>query len=223
MTAAVLAIVGAYVWGGIPTAFLVGRYFRGIDIRKYGSGNVGASNVSEQMGTWAGILVGTFDSLGKGTLVVLVAQSLDQSLAVQASAGVATIAGHSWSPFIRLTGGRGVATAIGVLLGLIMWKELLIEAVALGLVGRAILRDTGMWTLIAMLLLPVLAVLFKQPVELQFMSVAIGTVLAVKRLTANWERPPKGHSFARVLVYRLVWDRDVARIEAWTARRPRPS
>ena len=223
MTAAPLIIMGAYLWGAIPTAYLVGRYFKGIDIRQYGSGNVGASNVSKLLGSRAGLLLGTFDSVGKGALVVVVAKALDQSLAVQASVGIAVIVGHCWSPYIGLTGGRGVATAIGVLLGMLMWKELLIEAVALGIIGRAILRETAMWTLVAMFLLPVLTVLFRQPIELHFMAIAIGIVLMLKRLTANWERPVEGHAKARVLLYRLVWDRDVAHDEDWTARRPETS
>ena len=215
-----LLILGAYLWGAIPSAYLVGRYLKGIDIRDYGSGNVGASNVGEHVGKWPALLLGTFDFLGKGTLPVLLAKQMDPSLAVQAGVGLAAIAGHNWSPYIRLTGGRGVATAGGVLLGLFMWQELLTEVVLFWFIGRAIFRETGFWALISMLVLPLLAYLYGRPEELIYMSFGIAVLLVVKRLTANWEAPGGDFGPRRVLTYRLLWDRDVPRKEQWTARRP---
>ena len=220
MAQTVLLILGAYLWGAIPSAYLVGRYLKGIDIRDYGSGNVGASNVGEHVGKWPALLLGTFDFVGKGTLPVLLAKQMDPSLAVQAGAGLAAIAGHNWSPYIRFTGGRGVATAGGVLLGLFMWQELLTEVVLFWFIGRAIFRETGFWALISMLVLPLLAYLYGRPEELIYMSFGIAVLLVVKRLTANWEAPVGDFGPRRVLTYRLLWDRDVPRKEQWTARRP---
>ena len=82
----ILFVIGAYLWGGIPSAYLVARYKAGIDIRQYGSGNVGAANVFSHVGKWTGIIMGTFDCVGKGVLPVLAARYLyDQSLGVQAA------------------------------------------------------------------------------------------------------------------------------------------
>lgn len=219
---AVLFIVGAYLWGSIPSAYLAARYFRNIDIREYGSGNVGAANVFSLIGKRAGWILGTFDSMGKGALPVFLAHLLDQSLAVQVGTGLAAIAGHNWSPYIRFTGGRGVATAVGVVFGLQMWPEFLVLTVVMGAVGRLLFRESGFWTLVAMLLLPVLAYLFDRPQEIVYMTVGIAVLLTAKRLTGNWDRPPRDSSVWLVLAYRVLWDRDVSRQAQWTERRPPP-
>ncbi len=219
---ATLFIVGTYLWGAIPSAYLAARYLRGIDIREYGSGNVGAANVFSHIGKRAGWTLGVFDSMGKGALpVFLAAYVFDQSPAVQAGVGLAAIAGHNWSPYIGFTGGRGVATAVGVVFGLFMWPEYLILTVVLGLLGRLLFRESGLWTLVAMILLPVLAYLFNRPPEIIFLTVGIGVLLTAKRVTGNWQRPRGGaSSIWRVFAYRVLWDRDVARQEGWTDRRP---
>ena len=215
-----LIILAAYLWGAVPSAYIVGRYAHGVDIRRYGSGNVGASNLSELMGPWTGFGLGAFDCLVKGALPVVAAGLLGQGLLVQGGAGLAAMAGHNWSPYIRFTGGRGVATAIGVLVGLAMWKELLAMALIMGLIGRLLLRDFGFWTLVAALALPLLTLVFRQPLELTYTSIVLMLLLVFKRLTANWERPVGGYGLPRVLAFRVLWDRDVPRKEDWTARQP---
>ena len=221
MLAATLIILGAYLWGAVPSAYLVARYLKGVDIREFGSGNVGATNVMHHVGRWAGFSLGTFDCLAKGALPVLVARLLDQSVAVQVTVGLVAIVGHSWSPYLRFTGGRGVATAIGVVLGSFMWPEFLILTVVMGGFGRLLFSDMGFWTLVSMLLLPALAFIFNRPVEVLYMSLAIGLLLMLKRLTANWEPPPGEYPLIKVMAYRVVWDRDVPKQVQWTSRRPR--
>ena len=213
-------VVCAYLWGAVPTAYLVARYFKGIDIREFGSGNVGATNVMVHVGRWTGFLQGMFDFAAKGALPVALAGILDFGLAVQAAAGLAAIAGHNWSPYLGFTGGRGVATAIGVVLGFAMWPEFFILTVVMGLIGRLLKRDTGFWTFVAMVSLPVLAYRFDRPAEILTVTVGIGVLLMAKRLTANWEPLPEGSSAVRVLAYRALWDRDVPKQEAWAERRP---
>ena len=219
LTAALL-IGGAHLWGAVPSSYLVGRYRKGIDIRRYGSGNVGATNLMAQVGNWTGFLVGTFDCLAKGALPVFLGQILDTGDAVRAGAGLAAVVGHSWSPYIRFTGGRGVATAIGVLFGFFMWPEMLILTVVLGGLGRLAFHETGFWTFISLLVLPMLAFIFDRPPELLAMTLGIGILLLAKRLTANWERPDSGYPMIQVLAFRALWDRDVPRKVQWTGRRP---
>ena len=220
MLEATLIIGGAYLVGSIPSAYLLVRSLKGIDIRSYGSGNVGATNVMVHAGWWTGILLGTFDSLVKGTLPVVVARLTDQSLGVQAAAGLVAVAGHNWSPFIRFTGGRGVATAIGIVFGFWLWQELLILTVVMGLIGRLLYKDTGLWTLVAMVSLPLLTLIFDRPLEIILTTVCIGLMLMAKRLVANLEPSTSTHSMPLVLWYRLLWDRDVPRKAPWTAREP---
>ncbi len=219
-------IIAAYLWGGIPTAYLVARMRSGIDIRNYGSGNVGASNALVQLGAKAGVAIGLFDLIGKGILPVLLARLLDASLAVQVAVGLAAVTGHNWSPFIRFTGGRGVGTAGGVVLAFALWHEAIIAAILIAGLGRFVLKDTGLLTLIAMAALPLSAIavgmlgLADRPMEIVIMCVFIGVLLAAKRMTANWERPSDGQPIIQTLICRILWDRDVPRQQDWTKRTP---
>ena len=129
-SATILLLIGAYLFGAIPTSFWMARVIRGIDIRQYGSGNVGISNFARHVGKrWAiGIIV--FDVAVKGPLPVILASSkvLDLGLGVEVAVGIAVILGHNWSIFIRFSGGRGMGTVLGVvgsLSFLLVWLYLL--------------------------------------------------------------------------------------------------
>ena len=219
----ILLVAAAYLVGSIPSAFLLARFLRGIDIRDYGSGNVGASNVMEHLGLRTGIALGVFDTLFKGTMPVVAANLLGESMAVQAAAGVAAMAGHNWSAYLKLTGGRGISIGIGVLLGMMLWVELAVGLLLIGLMGRVVMKDTGIWSLVSFIALPVAAVLVGRDPEVVYMLVGMALLLVLKRLTANWERPSTGrYGPARVMLHRILWDRDVPRQEAWTGRMPEP-
>ena len=226
LPASVIMIAAAYLWGGIPTAYLVARLSSGIDIRNYGSGNVGASNATVHLGAKTGVAVGMFDFIGKGILPVLLARALDAPLAAQAGVALAAIAGHNWSPYIRFTGGRGVGTAGGAILAFALWYEALIATVLIAGLGRLVLKDTGFLTLIALIALPLSAVgvgvlgLANRPAEVVAMCGLIGILLTAKRLTANWERPAGEQSVLRTLICRILWDRDVPKQQDWTERTP---
>ena len=216
----VLIVLAAYLWGAVPWTYLAARHLKGIDLRDYGSGNVGSSNLMTQVGVRAGIAVGSVDCLVKGTLPVVAARVLDQSLAVQVGVGLAVITGHNWSVYIGFTGGRGLATSIGVLFGQMLFVELT-AWLALIAFGRFVPRDTAMWTLIGTFVAPVLALVIRRPDEIVYLLAGTALLLTLKRLTANWERPrTQRHGLARVMVHRLLWDRDLPRKEAWTLRRP---
>ena len=219
-------IVGTYLWGGIPTAYLVARFASGIDIRNYGSGNVGASNALVHVGAKTGVAIGLFDLIGKGILPVLLVSAFDVSPGVQAAVGLAAIAGHNWSPYIRFTGGRGVGTAGGVVLAFALWHEAVIAAILIAGLGRFVLKDTGLLTLIAMIALPVSAFtlglleLADRPAEVVTMCALICALLAVKRMTANWEPLPNEQPVLQTIVCRILWDRDVPKQQEWTGRTP---
>lgn len=209
----------AYLWGGIPSAYMAGRFLKGIDIRTYGSGNVGASNVIEHIGLMKGFFLGIFDSVGKGTLVIIVAKLLDQSVPVQITVGLVAVVGHNWSPYIRFTGGRGIATLTGVMLGFLMWREMLFAAVMIGIVGKMLMRDTALMAVVTLTLFPVLELLLGQ-IQFTYMFVAATVIIILKRLLANWEIPDQSYPILSVVVNRILWDRDVPRGVNWTSRKP---
>src|SRR5688572_13281494 len=107
-----VVIVGAYLIGSVPFAFLLARR-RGVDLRRVGSGNVGASNVLRTSGVSNAVVAMCLDG-AKGALAVLVAQRLTVGEATPVAAGIASIVGHIYPVWLRFRGGKGVATAAGV-------------------------------------------------------------------------------------------------------------
>ncbi|MET0154103.1 MAG: glycerol-3-phosphate 1-O-acyltransferase PlsY [Candidatus Binatia bacterium] len=106
----------AYLAGSIPTGVLLGR-LAGVDVRSAGSGNIGATNVARTAGRTLGILTLVGDAL-KGLLPVLASRALGFDAIVVAATAVAALSGHVFSAFLSFRGGKGVATGVGVLLGL---------------------------------------------------------------------------------------------------------
>jgi glycerol-3-phosphate acyltransferase PlsY len=118
MSAALPWLLASYLVGAIPTSYLAGRVFRGIDLREHGSKNLGATNLYRVLGWRYAIPVGLFD-IAKGIVPVLVfAPRVSGAQLFALACGVAAILGHVYSVFVRFRGGKGVATAAGVMLGL---------------------------------------------------------------------------------------------------------
>jgi acyl phosphate:glycerol-3-phosphate acyltransferase len=111
-----LVIVLGYLAGSIPTGVLLGR-LAGVDVRSAGSGNIGATNVARTAGRTLGILTLLGDAL-KGLLPVLLTRALGLDAWVFAATGLAAFCGHVFSIFLSFRGGKGVATGVGVLLGM---------------------------------------------------------------------------------------------------------
>jgi acyl phosphate:glycerol-3-phosphate acyltransferase len=113
-----LTLLASYLVGAIPTSYLAGRLFRGIDLREHGSKNLGATNVYRTLGWRYAVPVGLFD-IAKGAVpVLLFAPRVSSSQLFALACGIAAIVGHVFSVFVRFRGGKGVATAAGVMLGL---------------------------------------------------------------------------------------------------------
>ena len=217
MAQVVLLLLGVYLLGSVPTAYIAGRAVKGIDLRQYGSGNLGGSNASLLMGKWALVGVGLAEGI-KGALAVLVARWLGMGLEIQALAGLVAVVGNVWSLYLRFTGGRGVAATLGILLGL-GWLELLTVFAGLALLGY-LLRNTALWVGISAILLPVVSLALGKPTVVLLFAIGLLFLLAAKRLVANGEAFPPGLSGRRVLLNRLVYDRDVGPQGDWIYRTP---
>ncbi len=129
-----LFLFGAYLLGSIPWSYLIVRLLKGTDVRRVGSGNVGATNVLRTAGRAAGVAALALDA-GKGVVAVMLARHLGLSPPWVGAAAVAVVLGHVFPLFLGLRGGKGVATAAGALGSLAPWAlgvSLLLFAVVVG-------------------------------------------------------------------------------------------
>jgi acyl phosphate:glycerol-3-phosphate acyltransferase len=131
----IIAIIIAYLLGSINFAYIVTRLAAGKDIRKLGGGNAGGRNVYRSVGFLAAVPVAFFD-IAKGTSSILIAHWLLEVPIFEVNiyillAGVAVIAGHMWSVYLKFTGGNGLAATIGALAVLIPWSLLIVIGIML--------------------------------------------------------------------------------------------
>jgi len=188
----VIALIVSYLIGSVPTAYVFGKLYKGIDIREHGSGNVGATNAIRVLGKVPGFTVLLID-ICKGVLpLTLVGNifSLETAFS-RVMLGLAVVAGHNWTIFLNFKGGKGIATSLGVLIGLaLQFPELrvvlyicllswLIAFLACGYVSLA--------SILAATLMPVVMVVTGQPFEIVLLGV-IFCIFVVVRHQPNIKR-----------------------------------
>lgn len=125
----VAMVAAAYAIGGVPTAYLLGKRLRGVDIRKLGSRNVGTINAFRQLGWRIGLAVLAFDT-AKGVLAILAGRALGAGDWGLFALGMAVAIGNNWSPYLRFAGGKGVAAVFGMSLAMLP----VLTALAIGVV-----------------------------------------------------------------------------------------
>ena len=207
----ILLLVSAYLVGSIPTAYIAGRWRRGIDVRQYGSGNVGASNLLRSSGKFLGIVVIIAD-LGKGILMVWAAQLLGMEAAAQATVGIITIVGHNWPVFLRFRGGRGIFTSLGVITLLSPWLGLIILIIPYLF---APIRQVAFGVFLALVSLPFFSWFLSQPLGIdERLPVTLGFVVLLlmaflKRLVTHRTELSKSVPLAELFFNRLLFDRDI--------------
>ncbi len=109
-----LGILGSFLIGSIPTGYLMVKSLKGVDIREHGSGNTGATNVFRIAGKTPGFITLGIDVI-KGLVPVLISIKLfPGEIYFHSAVGLAAILGHTWTPFLKFRGGKGVATSLGV-------------------------------------------------------------------------------------------------------------
>jgi acyl phosphate:glycerol-3-phosphate acyltransferase len=140
-----VVVIGSYLVGAIPMGYLLGRAIKHVDIRDYGSGMIGATNVLRVLGTRYFVLTMFLDAL-KGYVPTMAAWYLFHTHDMQVAAGIAAVLGHDYPIYIGFRGGRGVATSFGVYAALAM--PLAVGMVALGIFIVLALRYMSVMSLI---------------------------------------------------------------------------
>ena len=218
----VLSLLGAYLLGSVPAAYLAAKWSRGIDIRQYGSGNVGATNLLGLTSKWIAIVVIVFD-LVKGMAMVWAAQLIGLDIAQQVAVGLAAIIGHNWPVFLRFNGGRGILTTLGVIFILVPWLAPIVLVIAFSF---ALYHQLALGVLLGTISAPVAVWFFSQllgvadklPIALGFLAIFLIAVL--RRLTAPRTSLTVSVPLRQLLVNRLLFDRDIRDREAWIRRQP---
>jgi glycerol-3-phosphate acyltransferase PlsY len=183
-------IIISYLVGSIPTAYIFGRLLKGIDIRKFGSGNVGATNALRVLGRGPGISVLVLDIL-KGFIVVTLLADILSSAVTGASVetlriifGLSCICGHNWTVFLRFKGGKGIATTFGFLLGLAIkiggLKVILALSVITWLIIFFMSRIVSLSSVITGIALSVYMFAFKQSNTLKFLSIILAIFIIIR-------------------------------------------
>lgn len=175
-----LALVACYLMGAIPFGVIIGKITRGVDIRDFGSGNIGFTNVLRTLGPGPGFAVFFFDTV-KGLAAVVLCQRLGMNDYLIVSGGILSIVGHSFSVFLKFQGGKGVATSLGMIIGLnpaiagiafVLW----VTIVAVG-------RIVSVASIIAPITVPLMMFFWKSqhvPVAYQAIAVLATTLIIVK-------------------------------------------
>ncbi|MDD6923696.1 MAG: glycerol-3-phosphate 1-O-acyltransferase PlsY [Veillonellaceae bacterium] len=177
----VLACLLAYIIGSIPNGLIVSRVVAGIDIRQYGSHNIGATNVWRTLGKGPGAAVFLLDFI-KGILGVFFGYLLVGTPFAMIFGGMAAIIGHSLPLFLGFHGGKGVATGLGVIAFLMPKVTIVVFLVWLAIV--LVTRYVSLGSIIAAALVPILAWLFSYPIE-YFVFGLLAAVLIIVRHKTN--------------------------------------
>ena len=189
MMHALLMVFFAYLLGSVPTGFLLGR-FSGVDVRRAGSGNVGATNVARVVGKKQGLLTLLGDA-AKGFVPVYLSDHLGFDLAITGFVALAAFLGHLYPPFLKFRGGKGVATALGIFLSLAPMATVVVVFV-FAFVAMAS-RVISLGSLVAAGCAPIAFWFFSYPPFLVWLSLLIGLLIIfrhrdnIRRLIAGVE------------------------------------
>ena len=160
MALTVLGLVAAYLIGAIPVGFLVARSAGGTDIRRAGSGNIGATNVLRTLGRGPAVLTLVGDIV-KGYLAVAAARAIGTEAWSAAGGAVAAVAGNCWPLFLAFRGGKGMATGLGAFLAVVPWA--MAPAAVLWLVVTSLSRYVSLASILSCVSLPLAAALLGYP------------------------------------------------------------
>ena len=222
----VLMLAGAYLLGSIPAAYLGVKWFKGVDIRKLGTGNVGSSNVAHTTSKWLAIPIALFD-MGKGALAFWIAHLIGLSVGQQMAVGLIAIAGHNWSVFIGFRGGKGMITTLGIIAVISPLMAFIILLIAY---IPAIVRQMALGVFVALISLPLwgwfawswftsarFGIDARAAVTIGFVFIAL--MGFTKRLIGPRVELSRDVPTSKLLINRLLFDRDIRDRKAWIDRK----
>jgi len=185
-----LAFIASYLIGSIPTSFISGK-LKGIDIRKQGSGNVGATNVYRVVGKLPGLLVLILDVL-KGVIALTFITDFFFKFGVMLDYDIfrlvmalAVVLGHDWTIFLNFKGGKGVATSLGVLLAL--WPLSTVFAITIWFITVCITKYVSLGSILAAIAVPIIAAVFGRSIEFVIFTIILAFI-CVHRHRSNIKR-----------------------------------
>jgi glycerol-3-phosphate acyltransferase PlsY len=172
----IILIVFGYLLGSVPTGFILGS-MAGVDVRKAGSGNVGATNVARVAGKRQGILTLIGDT-AKGVVPVILALQMGANLTTTVMAGAAAFVGHLYPVFLKFRGGKGVATALGVFVALapVAALVLILMFIAIALSSRIV----SVGSIATAMAAPLILWLFSYPPIVVGMAVFIAAAITLR-------------------------------------------
>ncbi|MFH1651421.1 MAG: glycerol-3-phosphate acyltransferase [Chloroflexota bacterium] len=218
-----LLIAAAYLLGAMPLSYLAARRAKGIDLRKYGTGQVGAGNLYRTTSRKLGFTVALFD-IAKGIIMIAVAHALGFSAGQQLIVGIAALVGHNWSVFLRFSGGRGIGTTGGVILILPLLNDVtiwgMLSFVAIGGLGLLIFKSSPLPVIIGIALLPVISFLAQDPASVTPGYLLLLLIVAMKRVLIPVSPEARSLNKGTLALNRLLFDRDIRDRKAWMARKP---
>ncbi len=188
----VFSLLVSYLLGSIPTAYIFGRVYKRVDIREHGSGNVGATNAFRVLGKIPGTLVLLIDVL-KGTIATTLVGDLFglDHIFERVFLGIMVVIGHNWTVFLNFKGGKGIATSLGVLIGLTIKVSFIRPVLGIAvLTWLVVFWATGFVSLASMMsavILPLAMVYFNQPFEIVMLGI-IFCIFVVIRHRPNMKR-----------------------------------
>ena len=197
MLGLLISLILAYLIGSIPTSFIFAKVLKGVDIRKHGSGNVGATNVFRVVGKIPGIIALIIDIL-KGVLAVLILPNIffNNTIGITLGLelykillGMCAISGHVWTVFLNFKGGKGVATTAGVIIALA--PKVFAGSAAIWVLVFSIFKIVSIASITASIFLPIFALLFQRSIAIILFCVLLSLVGAYKH-KANIKRLLRG-------------------------------
>ena len=180
----IVSVILAYLVGSFPTSFIMARATKGIDIRQVGSGNAGATNVLRSVGKLPALVTLVVDIL-KGVFVVTImanffysyTENLDYDF-YRSFLGLVAVCGHIWPVWLKFKGGKGVATTLGVAIGLA--PLVLLPSLAIWLAIFFTTNYVSLASIIALIAFPITAIAFSEPIYLVLVSVVICSISIFK-------------------------------------------